>query len=119
MPTHTNPIGSALLGASLALPFLIVNAIVGNQVEPFFSVIRPRLHTSGFEYVLLAVLLLCLPAGAFIALRPILVQRQERRPIHLLNGVLATVMLVFFVAVCIGLGSDIYRCDVLQIPNCD
>ena len=119
MVLRANSILSALLGASLALPFLIVNAIVGNRVEPFFSMIRPGLHTSGFEYVLLTVLLLCLPAGAFIALRPILVGRQERRPIHLLNGVLATVMLVFFVAVCIGLGTDIYRCDVLLIPNCD
>jgi len=108
------------LGASLGVPFFVVNAIVGNRIEPFFLLIRPGLHTSAFEYLLLAVLLLCLPAGAFITLRPVLVRGQERRPaIHLLNGVLATVMLVFFIVLCLGLGADIYRCDVLQIPNCD
>jgi hypothetical protein len=35
------------------------------------------------------------------------------------NGVVAALLLAAFAMLSVGLGSDIYRCDVLQIPNCD
>ena len=102
------------------VPFAAANTIVGNRIEPFFSFIRPGLHTSAFEYVILALVIACLPAGAFIAARPMLRRGPEgERHVHLVNAVVALIMLTLFVILSVGLGSDIYRCDVLEIPNCD
>jgi len=111
---------AALIGGLLMAPFVAANAIVGNRIEPFFSAIRPGLHTGTFEYVLLGLVLGCLPVGAFIAARPMLERGADgRRRLYLLNTVVAAFMLVMFVMLAAGLGADIYRCDVLQIPNCD
>lgn len=115
-----HPGRSAFVGGLLVLPFMAANAIVGARVEPFFSLIRPGLHTSAREYGFLAVVLLCLPVGAAIAARP-LWQRGPGgfRRVHLANGAIAAVLLVLFVLLTYGLGEETYRCDVLQIPNCD
>ena len=111
---------AAATGALLTVPFLMANAIVGNRIEPFFSLIRPGPHTSGREYVLLFVVVCLLPVGAFVAVRPMLRgETTGRRTIYLLNGIIAALLLVAFAMLSIGLGSEIYRCDVLQIPNCD
>jgi uncharacterized membrane protein len=116
----TRPGSAALAGFLFVLPFFIANAIVGNRIEPFFSLIRPGLHTSAREYVLLAIVLLLLPAGAFIALSPMLRRGADgTRRFYLLNGLIAALLLVAFAVLSIALGSEIYRCDVLKIPNCD
>lgn len=116
----SNPKSAALVGFLFALPFLILNAIVGNKIEPFISLIRPDTHTSPFEYVLLAVVLFLLPTGAFIAVRPMFQKGVEgKRKFYLVNTIIAAILVTGFVALSIGLGSDIYRCDVLHIPNCD
>jgi hypothetical protein len=109
------PRSAAVVGLLLTVPLALLNAIIGDRVEPFFSLIRPGLHTSPGEYVLLVAVLLLLPMGAVIAIRPML----ETRRLYLVNAAVAALLLVAFVAVSIGLGSDIYRCDVLRIPNCD
>ena len=100
--------------------FLAANAIVGSRIEPFFSLIRPGLHTSPREYVLLAVGLLLVLVGALVTARPMLHRRADgRRRIYAVNAILAAALASFFVMVAIAVGSDIYRCDVLGIPNCD
>ena len=111
---------AALLGAALVLPFVTANWIVGNRIEPFFSVIRPGLHTSTREYLMLFVVLILILAGAFIAARPLFQRTADgSRRFYPLNAILAVVLCAIFLALSVGLGSDIYRCDVLQIPNCD
>ena len=116
----SNPKSAALVGFLFALPFLVANTIVGSRIEPFYSLIRPDTHTSPFEYVLLAVVLLLLPVGAFIAVRPMFPKRVGgKREFYLVNITLAAILVSGFLALSIGLGSDIYRCDVLLIPNCD
>lgn len=75
----SHPAFAALTGTLFMLPLLVANTIVGNRIEPFFSLIRPGLHTSPREHALLVFVLLLLPAGAFIALRPVL-NRRQRRP---------------------------------------
>jgi hypothetical protein len=35
------------------------------------------------------------------------------------NGLVAALLVIAFGALVVGLGSDIYRCDVLKVPNCD
>ncbi|MCI0607606.1 MAG: hypothetical protein L0Z71_00900 [Anaerolineae bacterium] len=116
----SNPRVAAFVGFLLALPFLVMNTIVGSRIEPFYSLIRPDTHTSPFEYVLLAVVLLLLPVGAFFAVRPIFQKGVDgKRKFYPINIILGAILVMGFVALSIGLGSDIYRCDVLHIPNCD
>ena len=115
-----NPRLAGILGSLFLLPFLTANAIVGGRIEPFFSLIRPGTHTSPREYVLLAVVLLLIPVGAFLAARPMFRRGDDgSRRFYALNAILATLLCAIFVFVVVGLGSDIYRCDVLGIPNCD
>ncbi len=119
-PPHMAPTSAALVGGMLVLPFLAANAIVSHRVEPFFSVIRPGSQAGPFEYLLLATVLGCLPAGAIIAARPLLRQGVDgRRRLYLLNGLVAAAMLALFLFLVIGLGAELYRCEVLRIANCD
>lgn len=111
----SSPGASALVSVLFTTPFLFLNTIVANRIDPFFSLLRPGLHTSPQEYVLLPLVLLLLPAGAFIALRPMLGQRK----FYIVNSLLAAVLLIAFAAISYGLGMDIYRCEILQIPGCD
>lgn len=116
----TRPKSAAVIGFLLILPFFILNAIVGNRIEPLFSLIRPGLHTSPREYVLLSIVVLLFPVGAFIALSPTLRKNADgTHRFYPLNALIAGLLLVFFAMLSIGIGSDIYRCDVQQIPNCD
>lgn len=116
----SNPGSAALIGFLCSIPFIVMNALVANQVQPVLSFIRPDGHTSTFEYGLLAFVLLLLPIGAFITLRPVLRKEQgkNQKP-YIFNIILAIILFTGFVLISIGLGSDIYQCDVLQIPNCD
>ena len=115
-----SPKAAALLGAAFILPLVVANTIVANRIEPFFSFIRPGPHTSAVEYVLLCVVFACLPVGAFIAARPLFARDADgRRPVFLLNGLTAVFMLAVFAWLVAGVGVEIYRCDVLKIPNCD
>lgn len=111
---------AALTGLVFALPFLVLNAIVGARVEPIFSVIRPGAHTGQLEYPLLALVLLLLPVGAVIALQPALRGGSGgRRWYPIANLLVAALLVAAFVAISFVLGQEIYRCDVLGIPNCD
>ena len=116
----TNPKSAALVGLLFIAPFVLLNAIVGSRIEPFFSLIRPGIHTGPFEYILLFFVLFLIPVGSFIAIRPMFQKGAEgKRKFYLVNAILAALLLIVFVMLSVGLGSEIYRCDVLQIPNCD
>lgn len=116
----THPGIVALIGLLFITPFLLLNVIVANRIEPFFALIRPDVQTSPLEYVLLSVALLFLPAGAFIAVQPMLRAGDDgKRKLHLVNGVLAALLIAVFILLTVELGSEIYRCDILLLPNCD
>ena len=118
LPTGATP--AALLGVLFLLPLLGLNTIVANRIEPFFSTIRPAGETSPAEYVLLALALLVLPIGACVALGPTFARpAHQTRRVPLFNGLIAGVLIAVFLAVAAGWASDIYRCDILRIPNCD
>ena len=120
MRATMRPAIPAVTGGLCLLPFLAANPIVGNRIEPFFSLIRPGEHTSAREYVLLVGLLALILFGAFVAARPMLGRGDDgRRRFYPLNAALAAGLCVVFAALSYGLGSDIYRCAVLRVPNCD
>jgi hypothetical protein len=110
---------AALLGALLAVPFVAVNAVVGHRIEPLFSVLRPGRHTSPFEYVVLTVVLVLLPLGAGVALLPLRRAAHGRRRFPPLNLALAVLLVGAFALITYELGQEVYRCDVLGLPNCD
>ena len=115
-----NPRLAALVGFLFVLPFLIMNTIVGSQIEPFYSLLRPQGPQPVGEYALLFTSLLVLPfIGAFIAARPMLQKEDGKRKFYLLNSIIVAILLIFSITLSIGLGTEIYRCDVLHIPNCD
>lgn len=114
------PRSAALVGVLFALPFAILNAIVATRLEPFFSTIRPGIHTSWIEYILLFIVVALFPVGAFIAIRPILRKSADgARRFYVVNGLVAALLVIAFGVLAVGLGLEIYRCDVLQVPNCD
>lgn len=45
--------------------------------------------------------------------------RPSPQRIYVLNGILAGVLLGAFLILSFALGGEIYRCEVLAIPNCD
>lgn len=116
----TRPVPAALIGFLLFLPFVSLNLIVGNRIEPFFSLIRPAAHTSRFEYALLITAILLILAGALVAFLPMAQRGPDgRRKFYLVNGIVGALLIAVFVLIAVALGEEIYRCDVLQIPNCD
>ena len=110
-----SPGTASLLGALCLVPFLFLNWIVVTRFEPFFSWLRPGAHTSPQEYVLLPLVLLLFPVGAFIAARPMFRQRR----FFVVNSLLTVFLLLSFAALSYGLGKDFYRCEILRIAGCD
>ena len=116
----TNPRSAALISLLFIAPLILLNQIVGNRIEPFFSLIRPGIHTSPVEYVLLLFVCLLLPVGAFVAIQPMLRKGVDgKRKLYLVNRILATPLLMVFALISLAWGSEIYRCEILQIVNCD
>ena len=120
----SNPKSAALVAFLFTLPFMVLNTIAGKQIEPFFTIFE--VNTGGgfwdhpVGHISLIVALLLLPIGAIIAMRPIFQKGADgKRKFHLLNILLAAVMLFLFILISGALLSEIYRCNVLQIPNCD
>lgn len=117
---NIRPGAAALVGVLCAFPFVFLNFIVGNRIEPLYSLIRPGIHTSALEYILLHVIILLIPVGASMALVPALQKGANgKRKLYPLNIIIAVALFTFFIFLAIGLGSDIYRCDILKVPNCD
>lgn len=116
----SNPRVAAVTGLLFCLPFLVLNAIVATQMPPLFSMIRPGPHTSRQEYFLLPLVLLLMPIGAFVAIRPLL-QKDDlgKRKLHIFNIVVAAILLGVFAILVYVLGEEIYRCDILGIKSCD
>ena len=116
----TQPRSAALVGLALVVPLFLLNTIVGDRIEPWFSLLRPGGGSSVREYILLSVALLLLPVGAWLALTPMIRKPGDtRRRISPLNAVIATLLLALFAVISAAFASDIYRCDVLQVVNCD
>lgn len=119
-----NPKSAALIAFLFTLPFMVLNTIAGNHIEPFYTIFM--VNTGGgfwdhpIGHISLIIALLLLPAGAVISIRPML-QRQAdgTRRFLFINTLLAVILLTFFFLVSNALISEIYRCNVLDIPNCD
>jgi hypothetical protein len=111
---------AAIVGLGFALPFLALNLVVAERIEPLFSIVRPGEHTGILEYPLLAIVVSLLPVGAAVALSPMWREGGDGSRGHsLANIVVAALLITCFLVIAIVLGGEIYRCDVLHMPNCD
>lgn len=115
----SNPKPAALIGFLFTTPFMLLNTIAGNQIEPFYTIFKINTAGAFWDYpvghISAIVALLLLPLGAFVAIRPVFQQRK----VYALNLMLALILLCLFVLISTALAEEIYRCNVLLIPNCD
>ena len=110
---------AALSGFLCTLPFFIINFIVSLRIQPFYAVLDafPVIRSSPFLPLLL---LLFFPLGALISLYPMLhAEKDDGRKIPILNVIIAALLLAIFFFLFIPLAEDIYKCQILKIPNCD
>lgn len=120
----SNPKSAVLFSLLLTLPLILLNTIAINRIEPFFTIFQINTggsfgdHPIGHSAALVALLLL--PCGAVISIRPLLqTGGGGKRIFYLINIFLSVLMVAAFVLITGALIEEIYRCNVLQIPNCD
>jgi hypothetical protein len=114
-----NPNKAAIIGFLFTLPFIVTNFIVALRIEPIYSFLGsfPIIRNSPFFPLLL---LLFFPVGAYIATRPMLQKTPgAKRKIYAINSILAVVVVAIFLILFYALSEELYRCEVLKIPNCD
>ena len=118
-----NPKSAVLFSLLLTLPLILLNTIAINRIEPFFTIFQIntggnfRDHPIGHSAALLALLLL--PCGALISVRPLLQPGGGKRTFYLVNIFLSVLLVAVFVLIVGALLEEIYRCNLLRIPNCD
>ncbi len=103
------------IGIALAVPFLLANVLVALKSQLFLKLLRPLGATTNYEQILVLALIALVGVGGLVALLPIL---KERR-VYVVNAVVGIAFVAFALFGGYGLGYDFYKCDVLQIPNCD
>lgn len=116
---NINPNKAALIGFLFTLPFVVTNFIIALRIEPFYSFLGsfPIIRNSPFVPLLL---LLFFPVGAYIATAPMLQKAPgAKRKVYVINSVIAVVIVAIFLVLFYALGEEVYRCEVLKIPNCD
>lgn len=106
---------SLLIGIALALPFFLANVLVAMKAKLFLLFLRPSGQTTGYEQILVLILIALVGVGGFVALLPIL---RDRR-LYIVNALVGVVFIIFALFAGYGLGMDFYHCDILNIPNCD
>lgn len=104
-----------LLSIAFALPFFLANAVVALQEEFFLSFLRPFGEITNYEEFVVLALIALMGVGGVVALLPIL---KERR-LYIVNAIVGVVFIAFTLFVGYSLGYDFYKCDIIQIPNCD
>jgi hypothetical protein len=111
-------ISSVLSGLTYALPFLFLNAVVSNKLQPLYSIIRPGTTTTALEYILLFLSIFLIGVGAFAAAKPMLFESKQRK-LYFVNCVVSLLLFVVFLLLLLGFGAQVYTCDVLQIQSCN
>lgn len=101
------------LGIALSLPFVVANFIAVTGLEPVYSWLVELGPYGVFTLITLGFL------GGVVALLPLCTKGQTGYQVFVLNAVIGVTLIVFFIFVGFALGEEIYRCDILRIPNCD
>lgn len=113
---------AALLGCLCILPNSFLNMILSKRLEPFFALIHPGPQTNAIEVLLVYGSLFLIPLGALIALRPLLqadpAERRAQAATLSANLAVAAMLMMVFLILLTGLGTDITTCNIQSFPNC-
>ncbi|HWM12287.1 MAG TPA: hypothetical protein VNO82_23205 [Solirubrobacteraceae bacterium] len=112
---------SALVGLLLFLPVGILFPAIWLDI----AVVRDLLTADGDQpsalglTVILGALLL-LPVAFVVTLRPMLRSGLSRKPrAYAVNLLVCAVISIPMGATAVGIGAEIYRCEIRGVPNCD
>lgn len=97
------------------LPFLVLNTIVSQQIQPVLGWMRPTGHTSLGELVLLGLSLLWAAYGAIRIIQPM----RRASPWSFVRMISGFGLFALVLVVTYGIGEEIYRCDIMRQLNCD
>lgn len=112
--TTLRPNTAIIVGLIFALPFAIANTIAVTGAAPMYS----WLVGLG-PYIIFAVLALGF-IGGVVTLVPLFRKDVNgTRRFFVFNALVGIALILFFTVVGYALGEEIYRCDILKIPNCD
>jgi hypothetical protein len=120
-----SPKASALIGALLALPMGILIPAVAFELWPIESALKAMLTIDGSQPNALGSVvifggLLALPVALAVSVWPMARKGADgRRRLYVVNLALAAVIVALMAPTWGGLAEEVYRCDILQIPNCD
>ncbi len=112
---RATPAFAALAGMACFGPFFLLNLIVVFRLEPYITWLRPDTHSNPLEWTIIAIALLLMPAGAYLALRPTFALNR----FFWFNAFVAVILVGIFLTLSYAIGEEVYRCEVLGIPNCD
>jgi hypothetical protein len=109
-----------LIGVALFMPMFLMNLFAVMDIPTFDNMFRHVFSVDGFTLnpygtLTIFILLLLVPIGGVITLMPMFQQRK----IFLLNLLVGLFMISVFAMFVYGMGHDMYKCDILKIPNCD
>jgi hypothetical protein len=97
------------------LPFLVLNTIVSQQIQPILRWIRPTGHTSLIELVLLGLSLMWAGYGAMRIIQPM----RMASPWSVVRMISGLGLFALILMVTYAISDEIYRCDIIRVPNCD
>lgn len=115
---------SALFAFLLALPMLVLIPSVAFDFDPVEAFLKSFLTDNGetlnlLGYTLMFLGLFALPVGLIVALRPFFMKENGVRNMYVVNILVAVLILALMVPTWGALATEIYRCDILRVPNCD
>ena len=113
-PVHKLRHYGQLLRGSL-VPFVGLNTIVSQHIQPILGWIRPTGHTSLGELVLLGLSLLWAAYGAVRIIQPM----RRVSPWSVVRMISGLGLFALVLVVTYGIGDEIYRCDIMHQLNCD
>ena len=120
-----SPKASACISFLLALPMGILLSAIVFEIQPIEMFLKSILTNDGsqpntFGFGVMIGSLLFLPVALAVSLWPMLLKRADgKRRYYMINLVVAAAVLALMVPTWGALAEEIYRCDVLHIPNCD
>jgi hypothetical protein len=122
--TFLGPNLALLIGFLMIVPFIMLNTIIANRVEPLYSFfkISSPVDFGGNPVGVFALIisLLLILAGIGIIITPLLHKNTEgNRKFYPVNFTIASILFLGLALLLGGLAIEVYRCDILQIPNCD
>jgi Na+/melibiose symporter-like transporter len=123
--SRISPTVSAVIAFLLTLPIGVIFSAIVFELRPIETALKAVLTNDGNQpntlgYSIMIGGLIALPFALFFAVYPMFMKDDlGKRHFYLLNAVITAIVLVLMFYTWGALAEEIYRCDILGIPNCD